>query len=107
VEAVRRTFDEYSTVTYGSTGAIRHPEWDVDRIDFQPFPFGSYTEELIRRLQTTVLDPAPTFLQHLDPVDAHAQLVEDRFAKAAILALGGPERFGIAADFRRTEAIEV
>jgi NitT/TauT family transport system substrate-binding protein len=107
VEAVRRTFEEYSYATYGSTGAITHPQWDSGRIDFQPFPFGSYTEELIRRLQTTVLDPAPTFLHAIDPADAHAQLVDDRFARAAVLGLGGPERFGISSDFRRTEAIEV
>lgn len=106
-EAVRRTFDDYSDTAYGPTGAIKHPDWDVDRIDFQPFPFASYTEELVRRLQTTVLDPAPTFLHGIDPADAHAQLIDDRFARSAIHSLGGPERFGLPADLRRTEAIEV
>ncbi|MEO6989545.1 MAG: ABC transporter substrate-binding protein [Aquihabitans sp.] len=107
VEAVRRTFDDYSETAYGPTGAIKHPDWDIGRIDFQPFPFASYTEELVRRLRHTVLDPMPTFLDGIDPADAHAQLVDDRFARSAIHSLGGPERFGLPADLRRTETIEV
>ena len=33
---------------YLASGAIRHGDWDERRIDFQPYPFPSYTEELVR-----------------------------------------------------------
>lgn len=107
VPSVTRTFDDYDLATYGPSGAIRHPQWNVDRIDFQPFPFASYTEEVVRRLQTTVLTPAPTFLAGLDPAAAHAELVDDRFARSAVHALGGPARFGLPSNLKRTEDIEV
>src|SRR5690606_10638354 len=32
---------------YVESGAIRHPEWQERRIDFQPYPFPSYTESLV------------------------------------------------------------
>ncbi len=32
-------------------GAIRNEAWLERRIDFQPYPYASYTEELIRRLK--------------------------------------------------------
>src|SRR5699024_3419830 len=31
---------------HASTGAIRHGEWDSHRIDFQPYPYPSYTERM-------------------------------------------------------------
>lgn len=107
VAAVERTFNDYSPAAYGPTGAIKHPDWEIGRIDFQPFPFASYTEELVRRLRTTVLDPAPTFLADIDPATAHAELIDDRFARLAIESLGGPARFGLPDDLHRTEAIAV
>jgi len=35
---------------YLKTGAIRNAAWRERRIDFQPYPYPSYTEELVRRL---------------------------------------------------------
>ena len=34
---------------YLASGAIRHADWQERRIDFQPYPYPSYTEELVRR----------------------------------------------------------
>jgi len=34
------------SAAYIASGAIQHQQWDEKRIDFQPYPFPSYTEEL-------------------------------------------------------------
>jgi NitT/TauT family transport system substrate-binding protein len=89
---------------YVSAGAIRHADWQDRRIDFQPFPYPSYTEELIRRLKTTMVQANRDFLDTLDPVAAAAELVDDRFVRAAIAKHGGMATFGGGA-FARTETI--
>ena len=52
---------------YLASGAIRHGDWDERRIDFQPYPFPSYTEELVRRLRDTLIEADRGFLATLDP----------------------------------------
>ena len=37
---------------------VQHNRWDEHRIDFQPYPFPSYTEELVRRLKDTAIEAA-------------------------------------------------
>ena len=103
---VARALSHYDRASYRRTGAIRHPEWPNARIDFQPFPFASYTELLVRLLKETAVEGERQFLQALDPAHAHGQLVDDRFARAAVQALGGPERFGIPAALGRVERLE-
>lgn len=92
---------------YESTGAIVNKDWQDKRIDFQPYPFPSYTEELVRQLQTTVVSGQNEFLQQLDPAFVARDLVDDRFVKQAILAQGGPAKFGLPASFAREETITV
>lgn len=41
---------------YLASGAIRHADWQERRIDFQPYPYPSYTEELVRRLKDTLIE---------------------------------------------------
>ena len=93
--------------SYLSSKAIRHADWQDKRIDFQPYPYPSYTEELIARLQNTVIEADRSFLATLDGKTAAAQLVDDRFVKRAIEAAGGMSKFGQAPDYTRTELIEV
>lgn len=89
---------------YQVDGAIRHADWDARRIDFQPFPYPSYTEELVRRMKDTVMEGDRGFLAELDPAAAARALVEDRFVRQAIAASGGMAAFG-GDDFSRTETI--
>lgn len=91
---------------YTSTGAIVHKDWDEKRIDFQPYPFPSYTEELVRILKNTVVSGRNEFLADLDPSFVAHDLVDDRFVKQAILDMGGPAKFGIPDSFTRTETIK-
>jgi NitT/TauT family transport system substrate-binding protein len=103
---VERALSHYDRAEYGATKAISHPDWVNNRIDFQPYPYPTYTEELVKLLKDTTVEGDDTFLNALDPKLAHGQLVDDRFARAAIDAAGGAAKFGITADLSRTERIE-
>jgi NitT/TauT family transport system substrate-binding protein len=96
---------ESDIAAYVSSGAIRNPDWKERRIDFQPYPYPSYTEELVRRLKDTVTEGDRSFLAALDPVVAAQELVDDRFVKAAIAAAGGLSAFGLPEGFSRTEVV--
>jgi len=93
--------------SYLSSKAIRHADWQDKRIDFQPYPYPSYTEELVARLKNTVIEADRGFLATLDGKTAAAQLVDDRFVKRAIEAVGGLSKFGQSPDYTRKEVIEV
>jgi len=88
---------------YAKSGAIQHGDWNDRRIDFQPYPYPSYTEELVKRLKTTLIEGDSKFLAALDPATAARELVDDRFVKAALAANGGLAAFGGANDFTRSE----
>ena len=92
---------------YLSSKAIRHADWQDKRIDFQPYPYPSYTEELVARLKQTVIEADRSFLSTLDGKTAAAQLVDDRFVRRAIEAAGGMAKFGQASGYVRQEVIEV
>jgi NitT/TauT family transport system substrate-binding protein len=91
---------------YVKEGAIRHTEWKEARIDFQPYPFPSYTEQLVRFLKQTQVEGDNRFLAELDPAFVARDLVDDRFVRKAIAGLGGLKAFGLADKFVRTETIQ-
>ncbi len=103
--AIERALSHYDQSEYGPTGAIRHADWRSNRIEFQPFPFPSYTERLVTLLKQTLVEGDTTFLTKLDAAGAHAALVDDRFARQAIIAAGGPVRLGLDPGLRRSERI--
>lgn len=90
---------------YLKAGAIRHADWRERRIDFQPYPFPSYTEELVRRLKDTLIEGDRTFLAALDPAMAARDLVDESFVKKAVVSAGGMPAFGLPDSFTRTEVI--
>lgn len=102
--AIERALVHYDHDEYVPTGAIAHPEWEAERIDFQPYPFPSYTEQLITELRGTLIDGDSSFLDEIDLATAHEQLVATGVAEAAVERAGGPEAFGLAG-FDRTELI--
>ncbi len=109
VEVLKRVLTpaEGDAAQYAASGAIRHPEWRDRRIDFQPYTFPSYTEELVRRLKTTLVEGNRDFLDKLDPAFAAKDLVDDRFVKKAVEEAGGLTKFGLASNsFTRTEIIQ-
>lgn len=99
--------DEGDTAGYVESGAIRHPEWREKRIDFQPYPFPSYTEELVRLLKETHVEGDRGFLEELDPAFAAQDLVDDSFVRKAVAEVGGLQAFGLASDaFTREEVLQ-
>jgi NitT/TauT family transport system substrate-binding protein len=108
---VRRAMTHYDFAEYGpqGTNAIRHPEWNAKRLAYQPFPYPSYTAELVRRLKSTRVEGDRAFLESLDPGHAARDLVDERAVRAAYEAAGGPQAFGIdaARAYVREEVIDV
>lgn len=96
---------ESDYVAYEASGVVRNKGWYQRRIDFQPFPFPSYTEELVRLVRQTKVEGDSRFLETLDPAFAARDLVDDRFVRKAIAAVGGPQAFGLPADLLRREVI--
>ena len=108
VEILNRVLSpsEGDIAEYVTSGAIRHPEWRDRRIDFQPYPFPSYTEELVRMLKDTYVEGDRAFLDKLDPAFVAKDLVDDSFARKAIAQVGGLQAFGLEESFTRSEVIE-
>lgn len=90
---------------YVKEGAIRHPEWKDERIEYQPYPFPSYTEQLVKMLKNTQVEGDNKFLAKLDPAFVARDLVDDRFVKKSIAAVGGLKAFGLPESFTRSETI--
>lgn len=90
---------------YEASGAIKHPEWQEHRIDFQPFPYPSYTETLVTMLKDTWVEGKNSFLPGLDPAFVARDLVDDRFVKHAIAGVGGMATFGQPEKYTRDEII--
>jgi NitT/TauT family transport system substrate-binding protein len=86
--------------------AIQHPQWRNQRIDFQPYPFGSYTEELVRLLKKTQVGGDTAFLRSLSPEIVARDLVTERFVRKAIALNGGATAFNLPANFNRRELID-
>ncbi len=96
---------EALAVKYKASGAVVHADWNEKRIDFQPYPFPSYTQELVKMLKQTYVSGRNEFLQTLDPAFVARDLVDDRFVKKAIADLGGMSVFGLPNSFVRRETI--
>lgn len=88
---------------YRATGAIKNGQWNEQRIDFQPYPFPSYTEALVKMLKTTRIEGDNTFLAALKPELVARDLVDDRFVAEAIKQVGGLKKFGFPDSFTRNE----
>ncbi len=90
---------------YVAAGAIRHPEWKQHRIDFQPYPYPSYTETLVSMLKNTYVEGSNGFLAGLDPAFVARDLVDDRFVRKAIAGSGGMTAFGLPEGYTRREQV--
>lgn len=97
--------DQEQRQQYLDTGAIQNPEWDDHRIGFQPYPYPSYTEQLVAFMKETKVKGNSAFLESLDPASVANDLVDDRFVKKAIQRVGGMQAFGLPESFTRKEII--
>ncbi len=101
--ALDRVLHDRDVEAYVKSGAIRHPQWHEPRIGFQPYPYPSYTEELVRILQKTHVEGEAGFLPSLDPAFAARDLVDDSLVRTALAEIGGPGAFGLEALTRSEE----
>lgn len=92
---------------YEKNGAIRHSSWQQQRIDFQPYPFASYSEMLIRMLKETHLAGVNSFLQELEPAQAAKELFDTRFVETSLKQAGMTDIFGLQGGLERTELFEI
>ena len=94
---INRAMNKYDLDTYGpkGTNAIRNDEWDAGRIGFQPYPFPSYTMELVTQLKQTMVQGDRSFLGALAPDFAAKDLIEYDLVKNAYEKAGGPQAFGV------------
>jgi len=114
-DVLSRVLTNYDTDFYHRRGAVRHPEWRSARIDFQPFPFASYTRSLVDELKQTLVGSTPNgaiidplrFLQDLSSEQIAADLVDDSFVRRSLHAVGGLQAFNLAPNLSRQEAIEL
>jgi NitT/TauT family transport system substrate-binding protein len=105
--ALDRVLTDQQIDAYVQTGAMKHPDWHERRIGFQPFPFPSYTEELVRLLKETSLEGDTAFLKQLDPAATAADLVNDSLVKAALNQAGGLSTFSLDTSLTRTETVSL
>lgn len=109
-EVLHQALSEYSTEMYGpgsGSHAIRHPEWNIDRVDFQPYPFSSATKLILQEMKKTLVEGNASFLKKLDPRFVEQDLIEKRFVRDAINNLGGLSKFPDMDITRPWERVEI
>ena len=95
-QVLHQALSEYSVENYGpgsNLRSIRHPEWKINRVDFQPYPFPSATHLIVQEMSKTLVEGNSKFLKQLDPVLIEKDLIEKKFVKEAINNLGGLSKF--------------
>lgn len=84
---------------------IEHPSWGGQLLDFLPFPYESFTQELVTEMKSTLVDAQTGFLENLDPASVHEQLVNNSLVEQSIAEAGGFSAFGQAGT-TRTEDVQ-
>lgn len=91
-------------------GELVHPQWDVSRIGFQPFPFPSATRFIVDQMKKTRVEGNTDFLAGLDSEKAAADLVDESFVLKALDDMGGLASFcqcNIEKPYTREEFVEI
>lgn len=83
-KVVERAMTLYDDETYASPDAIRHAEWGVGRIDFQPWPYPSATKLIVNAMNDTLVSGDKSFLGGLDPEFVANDLVNYDFVRTAM-----------------------
>ena len=83
---IERAMLFYDPAYYNNPVAIKHPEWGMDRINFQSWPYRSATELVVSDLKETVLTGDAGFLDNLTPQHVADDLVNYTFVKNALEA---------------------
>ena len=109
-DVVERAMTLYDTTAYEDPLAIKNPQWNSGRIDFQPWPFPSATKLIVDELKNTLVGGDTTFLADLDPQFVVDDLVDYSYVKnAMMLHQGWKDAPGFNADdpFAREEVVSL
>jgi len=112
-QTLRKVFTDYGTAHYGKGSkpeAIRHPQWGISRIGFQPYPYPSATRFIYEQLGETVVQGDNTFLQKVKSDEVVKDLVVYDHVKKAVMENGGPGAFtqmNPESPWDREEVIEI
>lgn len=112
-EVLTRVFSGYELSVYGAPNvptAIQHPDWHLERIGFQPYPYPSATRFIYDRLAETLVEGDNGFLRKQTGDFVSTDLMDERFVRKAIIDHGGPSMFDLidpASPWDREEVIEV
>ena len=85
-EVITRAMLFYNPAYYKNPQAIKHPQWGMDRINFQGWPYESATELVVSDLKKTVITGDAAFLDGLSPEHVSKDLVNYDFVKKALEA---------------------
>ena len=85
-EIIKRAMLFYDPAYYNNPLAIKHPEWNMDRINFQGWPYRSATELVVSDLKKTVITGDDAFLSGLTPEHVANDLVNYDYIKKALEA---------------------
>ncbi len=83
-KVVERAMMFYDPAYYNNPHAIKHPEWGMDRINFQSWPYRSATELVVSDLKQTVLTGDSAFLDKLSPQMVADDLVNYTYVKNSL-----------------------
>lgn len=109
-KVIERAMNYYDLSFYGphGTGAIQHPDWNTDRIGFNPYPYESATRQIVTLLKNTKMSGDSSFLGALDPDAVVNDLFNYAMVRKAIEKHGGMSSFdGVVGDgYTRNEIIQ-
>lgn len=83
-DVVLQAMTLYDQKEYAEPNAIKHADWDVGRIDFNPWPYPSATEFIVDKLKETLVGGDKTFLSNLDSKFVAQDLVNYDLVKNAM-----------------------
>jgi NitT/TauT family transport system substrate-binding protein len=83
-DVVLKAMTDYSDAGYAHPDAIKHPDWGVGRIDFNPYPYPSATKFIVDQLKETLVTGNTSFLKNLDTDFVTQDLVNYEFVKNAM-----------------------
>ena len=112
-EIILRVFKGYEIDKYGEGNipqAIKHPGWNLERIDFQPYPYPSASRFIFEQMKKTLVEGNNDFLMKYETEFIAKDLVETKFVKNAIENIGGYDKFldvNYDSPWEREEIIEI
>lgn len=114
VAVVKRALLKNDLETYGpkGTGAIMHTDWNVKRVDFNPYPYASafdVTVDMMKRMTVDKTATLPESFRSLTGEQVAKQIVDYDLAKEGLKLAGGIDAFieGADGELEREQQYEV